>query len=165
MSHARCRMSRVTFPVSHVTIWFFGLLVEGLLSTGPTLSSFTIEPIYFGLRNVSGKTICPYLDIVKRGGSDEHKYSNIQIFEWNGPWILFVFIFVPFPQCEYIQIFIIRFFTTKYNRLFVCKFYKMSIYLNICAEPYFDICLSIFNKKVNLDIFYASKISSVKLYL
>ena len=37
------------------------------------------------------------------------KYSNIQIFELKGSQILFVFAFVPFPQYEYIWIFIRRF--------------------------------------------------------
>ena len=44
MSHVICHMSRVTCHVSHVLIFFFtkwwSLSVEGLLSTGPTPSSF-----------------------------------------------------------------------------------------------------------------------------
>ena len=30
---------------------------------------------------------------------------NIQIFEWNGPWILFVMVFEQFPEYKYIWIF------------------------------------------------------------
>ena len=54
------------------------------------------------------------------GPSDEHKYSNIRIFEGNGPQILFVFVFVPFPQYKYIRIFIHRFLDNR-------------IYSNICS--------------------------------
>ena len=52
----------------------------------------------------------------------EHEYSNIRIFK-KGPKILFVFlfVFVPFPQYEYIQIFIRRFLDNQ-------------IYLNICLQ-------------------------------
>ena len=46
------------------------------------------------------------------------EYSNIQIFEQNGSWILFVFAFVPFPQYKYIWI-------------FICRYLDNRIYLNI----------------------------------
>ena len=48
--------------------------------------------------------------------SDEHEYLNIWI-KW--PQILFVFVFVPFPQYKNI-------------RIFVCRFLDDSIHLDIC---------------------------------
>ena len=52
----------------------------------------------------------------------------------------------------------VDFWTTEYIWIFVRKFWKIRIYLNICSELYFNICLSFFDeKKVNLDIVYAPK--------
>ena len=51
----------------------------------------------------------------------------------------------------------VDFLTTEYNRIFVLKFLKIRIYLNICLKLYFHICLSFLTKKVNQDIVYASK--------
>ena len=41
----------------------------------------------------------------------------------------------------------VDFWTIEYIRIFVCKFSKIRLYLNICSEPYFDIKPSIFNEK------------------
>ena len=41
----------------------------------------------------------------------------------------------------------VDFWTTEYIRIFVCKFSKIRLYLNICTESYFNIQLSIFNEK------------------
>ena len=49
----------------------------------------------------------------------------------------------------------IDFWTTEYIQIFVCKFLEIQTYLNICSTSYFNICLSIFNEKVYLDIIYA----------
>ena len=45
--------------------------------------------------------------------------TNFRIFEYNDPWILFVFVFMLFPEYEYI-------------RIFVWKICGIQIYLEIC---------------------------------
>ena len=48
MSHVTCHVSHVPCHVSHLTFFlhWLSLLVEGLLSTGPTLSSFPFDRCY-----------------------------------------------------------------------------------------------------------------------
>ena len=59
----------------------------------------------------------------------------------------------------------VDFWTTEYIRIFVPKFSKMWIYLNICSEPYFNIRLSLFNEKSKSRYNLCIKISSVKYNL
>ena len=40
----------------------------------------------------------------------------------------------------------VDFWTTKYIRIFVRKFKKIQLYMNVCSKPYFNIQLSIFNE-------------------
>ena len=57
VSHVTCHVSHVMCHVSHVTFFYFfiflprgwSFLVEGLLSTGPTPSSYTLKPIFLFL--------------------------------------------------------------------------------------------------------------------
>ena len=61
-----------------------------------------------------------------------------------------------FPSTNIFGYSLVDFLTTEYIQIFVPKFLKTRIYLNICSEPYFNIQLSFLNeKKVNLDIIYA----------
>ena len=62
-----------------------------------------------------------------------------------------------FPSTNIIGYSFVNFWTTQYIPIFICKFLKIQNYLNICSETYFNICLSIFNEKINKDIIYASK--------
>ena len=52
-----------------------------------------------------------------------------------------------FPSRNIFGYSFVDFWKTKYIQIFVRKFFKIRIYLNICSEPYFNICLSIFNGK------------------
>ena len=48
----------------------------------------------------------------------------------------------------------VEFWATEYFWIFVRKFVKNWIYLNICSEPYSNIWLSTLSEKVNLDIIW-----------
>ena len=93
--------------------------------------------------------------------------TNIQIFEYSNKMAFEYYSYLyswHFPSMNIFGYSFVDFWTTKYIWIFVHKFSKIRIYLNSCSEPYFNIRLSIFIEKVYLDIFYASKISSVKFY-
>ena len=49
---------------------------------------------------------------------------------------------MPFTQYKYIRI--IDFWTDEYIWIYVCKFFKIWIYLNVFSQPYFNFFLSIF---------------------
>ena len=66
MSHVACHVSCVTCHLSHVTFFFFffffwtkwwSLLVEGLLSTEPTPSSFFLDYLGVPLLQIASNTI------------------------------------------------------------------------------------------------------------
>ena len=58
----------------------------------------------------------------------------------------------------------VNFWTTQYIWIFVCKFIKNQISLNICSEPYSKICPSFLMKIVNLDKIYALIISCITFF-
>ena len=62
-----------------------------------------------------------------------------------------------FPSTNIFKYSFVDFWTNKYIRIFVRKFFKIKINLNICSEPYLNVSLSFLMKKVYLDIVYASK--------
>ena len=62
-----------------------------------------------------------------------------------------------FPSTNIFGYSVIDFLTTKYIWIFVSKFLEIRLYLNICSKPFFNICLSIFNENIYLDIIYASQ--------
>ena len=75
---------------------------------------------------------------------------NIRIFKYSNKIALEYYLYLyscHFPSTNIFGYSFIDFWTTKYIRIFVCKFSKIRIYLNICSEPYFNIQLSIFNEK------------------
>ena len=84
--------------------------------------------------------------------------TNIQIFEYSNKMALEYYSYsCHFPSANIFGYSFVDFWTTKYIRIFVHKFSKIRLYLNICSEPYFNIQLSILMKKVNLDKIYVYK--------
>ena len=76
--------------------------------------------------------------------------TNIQIFEYSKKMALKYYLYsylCHFPSTNIFRYSFVDFWTTEYIRIFVCKFSKIRLYLNICSEPYFDIQLFIFNEK------------------
>ena len=51
-----------------------------------------------------------------------------------------------FPSTNIFEFSFVDSWTTEYIQLFICKFLKIWKYLNICSEPYSNICMPIFNK-------------------
>ena len=77
--------------------------------------------------------------------SDEHEYSNKLSLEY--------YSYLNLCHCPIKNIFgysLVEFWTNKYIQICVLKFLEIQIYLNICSEPYFNICLSFFNKKKSI---------------
>ena len=75
---------------------------------------------------------------------------NIWIFEYSNKMALKYYSYSYSCHFSSTNIFgysFVDFWTTEYIRIFVRKFLKIRIYLNICTEPYFNICLSTFNEK------------------
>ena len=86
--------------------------------------------------------------------------TNIGIFEYSNKMGLEYYLYLHschFPSTNIFAYSFVDFWTTEYVQIFVCKFLEIRIYLNIYSEPYFIICLSIFNKKVYLVLVYASQ--------
>ena len=52
-----------------------------------------------------------------------------------------------FPSTNIFGYSFVDFLTTEYIRIFVRKFSKNRICLNVCSKPYFNIQLNIFNEK------------------
>ena len=72
--------------------------------------------------------------------------TNIWIFEYSNKMALEYYSYLyscHFPSTNIFGYSFVDFWTTKYIRIFVRKFSKIWIYLNICSEPYFIIQLSI----------------------
>ena len=85
---------------------------------------------------------------------------NIQIFQHQNKMALEYYLYLYLCHFSSTNIFsysLVDFWTTEYIQIFVGKFLKIKIYLNICSLPYLNICLSIFDEQVNLDTSYASK--------
>ena len=84
--------------------------------------------------------------------------TNIGIFEYSNKMALEYYLYLHschFPSTNIFGYSFVDFWTTEYIKIFVCKFLEIQIYLNIYSEPYLNICQSIFNEKVYLDIIYA----------
>ena len=76
--------------------------------------------------------------------------TNIRIFKYSNKMALEYYSYsysCHFPSTNIFGYSFVDFWTTEYIRIFVHKFSKIRIYLNICSEPYFDIWLSIFKEK------------------
>ena len=76
--------------------------------------------------------------------------TNIQIFEYSNKMALKYYSYSYLCHLPSMNIFgysFVDLWTTEYIQIFVCKFSKIRIYLNICSESYFNIQLSIFNEK------------------
>ena len=76
--------------------------------------------------------------------------TNIRIFEYSNKMALKYYSYsysCHFPSTNIFGYSLVDFWTTEYIRIFVHKFTKIRLYLNICSEPYFNIQLSIFNEK------------------
>ena len=93
--------------------------------------------------------------------------TNIRIFEYSNKMALEYYSYsysCHFPSTNIFGYSFVDFWTTEYIRIFVHKFSKIRIYLNICSEPYFDIQLFIFNEISKSRYNLCIKISSVKFY-
>ena len=76
--------------------------------------------------------------------------TNIRIVEYSNKMALKYYSYsysCHFPSTNIFRYSFVDFWTTEYIRIFVRKFSKIRLYLNICSEPYFNIQLSIFNEK------------------
>ena len=76
--------------------------------------------------------------------------TNIRIFKNSNKMALEYYLYsysCHFPSTNIIRYSFVDFLTTEYIRIFVRKFSKIQLYLNICSEPYFNIQLSIFYEK------------------
>ena len=76
--------------------------------------------------------------------------TNIRIFKYSNKMALKYYFFLHschFPSTNISVYSFVDFRTTKYIRIFIRKFLDIQIYLNICSEHYFNICLAIFNEK------------------
>ena len=76
--------------------------------------------------------------------------TNIQIFKYSNKMALEYYSYsylCHFPSSNIFGYSFVDFWTTKYIRIFFCKFLKIQIFLNICYELYFNICLSMFNEQ------------------
>ena len=75
---------------------------------------------------------------------------NIQILEFFNKMALEHYLYFHlchFPSTNIFGYSFVDFWTTEYIKKIVSKFLEIRIYLNICSEPYFNICLPIFNEK------------------
>ena len=76
--------------------------------------------------------------------------TNIRIFEYLNKMTLEYYSYsysCHFPSRNIFRYSFVDFWTTEYIRIFVCKFLKIWIYLNIYSKLNFYIFLSIFNAK------------------
>ena len=76
--------------------------------------------------------------------------TKIRIFEYSNKMALGYYSYsysCHFPSTNIIGSSLVDFWTTEYIQIFICKFSKIRLHLNICSEPYFNIQLSIFNEK------------------
>ena len=55
--------------------------------------------------------------------------------------------FCHFPSTNIFGYSFVEFSTTEYILIFIRKFFNIQIFLNICSDPYFNICLYICNLK------------------
>ena len=76
--------------------------------------------------------------------------TNIGIFKYSNKMGLEYYLYLyscHFPDTNIFGYSFVDFWITEYIRIFVRKFSKIQLYLNICSESYFNIQLSIFNEK------------------
>ena len=94
---------------------------------------------------------CPFFFFRCSGSCAEPVMStNIRIFEYSNKTALEYYSYsylCHFPTTHIFGYSFVDFWTTEYIQIFVRKFSKIRLYLNICSEPYFNIQLSIFNEK------------------
>ena len=64
-----------------------------------------------------------------------------------------------FPSTNTFEYSFVGFWTTECIWIFIRKFFKIRIYLNICSEPYFNVSLSILNQKIIFNRSWPQKIS------
>ena len=84
------------------------------------------------------------------GGLRPVMSTNIQIFEYSNKMAIEYYSYsysCHFLSTNIFEYSFVDFWTTKYIRIFVRKFSKIRIYLNIGSETYFNIWLSVFNEK------------------
>ena len=76
--------------------------------------------------------------------------TNIWIFEYLNKMALAYYLYsysCHFPRTNIFGYSFVDFWTLKYIQIFVCKFTKIRIFLNICSKPYINIRPSFFNEK------------------
>ena len=111
---------------------------------------FTIENIVSLLQGINSWSNMFCLELVYKEGVGSVMITNIQIFEYSNKMALKYYLYsylCHFPSTNIFGYSFVDFWTTEYIQIFVCKFSKIRLYLNICSESYFNIQLSIFNEK------------------
>ena len=89
------------------------------------------------------------------GGSGDQWWA--QIFKYQNKSALKYYLYLcHLPSTNILGYSFVDFWTTEHFRTFVCKFLKNQIYLNNRSKPWYNICLYLFNEKVNLDIVFTT---------
>ena len=142
-----CRLTVLEITMNFHCFLFFNLLLKNIPKNTKNIYIYIWFIITYDMSHVSNAnkySHSPTMNCCSRMA------SKAGIFEYSNKMALKDYSYLHlchFPSMNTFRYSFLDFLSTEYIKIFVCKFLEIWIYLNICSEPYFHICLSIFNEK------------------